>query len=342
MPSWLRFCCLLLAGTCWLSPVFFYHSEEQLIRNRLVDWWYSVTEAGERITKKHVLATRSSAEQILKFIDWLYGPVTVSLRTAWTVAMLCSSSVIAWWVVAVIQGTTGIEGSNPHICSTQGTNQSHWLGLVVVLDRPSWVVFGCPALALLPATVREPYWNRRNLPALALALAGLPYLVLVSHYVLGNSACLVGLKRLPPAMSFLSYSIVYGIALIAITRSILRRATREQGLGPLLLLSVAVIPALFIAIAAAFRVGIVRASVEGTNRIYANLFFLTGAALGNVVYSVMSLGLLVLALLLALNIMFWPLLSRLINAVYSRPPTRMHIFALGTFFFALAFAPSAW
>lgn len=324
------YACLFVAFGCWAATMFLYRDEEHRVHNKLVDWWVSVTEVGEGFVKKHILVTQAISAQSLRLIDWFFGAKAISFRNVWTLWMIAASSL---WIQRLAIITLGNH-----------TDVIRYpFGLVIILRALPWALLGSVPLAFVPAFLCRPLWQKRNLLAVLLLGAGASYLVPLLLWIPNELLKMLlqhHFKRIE--LGPYPYSILAGIALVSITRAVLRKALASQGYGTLILGALVVVPLVVIYVAYNFPITIAQAHFHGFNWQRLVMVNLAVTIMCNIALVFLPLGLVVATIFLALNVLFWPVISRLINAAHSHPPSRGQIAWLGVIFFTLAYSPSAW
>jgi len=323
-------CILALLGiACWVVPWFLYEDAEGRIRNRLVDWWVSVTTIGEVITRRHVVITRAIAEQSLRAIDFFFGKKPLSVRLIWTSLTLSEAAGYVSMILAIRVAKFVVEHS-PAQAECVSANPDWDSVLLGLLPQMAIVASGFAALALVPLLFDRPIRSKRNIPAILLPVLACA-LVMPEVTIIYKQTGIINAVVLPAA---------WNIAAIWVIRALLRRTVRAKRFGVATLVAIVIVPLLLVIWplrnAIHFDPGAQLATF--VNHIRFDKLAAMQWLMLNSIAVIVALCEIGFSLLLAANLLFWPFLSNAIYALHTRPPTRIQLRKLGLCFIAIACA----
>jgi hypothetical protein len=351
---------LLGLGLC-LAPVLLYRDEERKLQNRLVDWWVRVTEMGEGKASKQSAFARALAHQSLGVLEFIFGPRPLSLRVVLVSAVLSQAGIylVLFAVVAsfLLAAKLGFLPA-PAIDKIRET-PSGW--------GKDFAAHGVP---LFVGPLFFGFWERRNTKALS-TITG-------SVMVWGSLACLCYGLQQAYALTLLFvktskgtpyhfglsvlwigvmvFSLASDVIALSISRWVLLKVEQARTWAVHLMSALVAIPVLILGVPIAIAISVISRTADlDTTRVPGQLSSMSDVHLGarvfaggaiflitamNMVDVLLSLGLILVSVFLALNAIAWGSLSRLLNAAFERSPSRSQVFAAGVLLLGLSWAPS--
>lgn len=321
------------------------HRRKSEIHNKLYELCLPIEAAGKAINRRLIAFAQLLAGQTLTAIDHLFGRKAVSVRLIW-VSLMFSSAGMVISILLLFSGLgVAYEFSPDFARKVQAEHPTLINDLKRITPFLLQSAVGCAALGLLPALVLKPYLSWKNIPAVIALLVGCKTLVLYIVLVPGVLllATIAGAYRFGTMVAIeVGLPVVCDLFVIAGIRSILRRVIRAERYAVTLLGLTIVIPPLLTCV----PIWIIRTFDHVKQLAILSYPWIWSIAAVesipmNAISILTSIGLSLLAIVLLLNLAFWPVISSFIAGVHADPPTGAQIRKLALFLIILSYAPSA-